>query len=338
MQQETKAYYICPLKHAPRGFVWRGMCPKRHRERCPKCPYEPFGVSYKTADLDAHVEATEREADEQGMDEDERGRAVKSARNTFFSEHAKEGVAEWRAGRGRAIALKQAVEGGRLVRIVVPPQAQPGHFFPHRGVKGLLIKRTDDGRYVESKEEDVWEQELNALSDEATAACPIGPVPDPRPDFMTITVWARGPRPSETEKAAAKAAEAAAKAADGAALEAALEAVWEMDDDDADDESDKDDEEGEAEEGEAAPAAPAAAAALAAPTAPAVAPAAAVAMPTAEPTVAAAAPAAAPVAVAADGKARIEAAAAAAFAEATQGGMGVKAAQRAVRCSRALTS
>ena len=78
--QETKTHYICPLKHAPRGFAWRGMCPKRHRERCPKCPYEPFGVSYKTADLDAHVEATEREADEQGMDEDERRRAVKSAR------------------------------------------------------------------------------------------------------------------------------------------------------------------------------------------------------------------------------------------------------------------
>ena len=120
-----------------------------HRKRCPECKHEPLGVSYKTADLEARVEAAEREADEQGMDEGERSGAVKRARHTFFFELAEKGIAEWRAGRGRAIALKQAVEGGRLVRIVVPPQAQPGHFFPHRGVKGLLIKRTDDGRYVE---------------------------------------------------------------------------------------------------------------------------------------------------------------------------------------------
>jgi hypothetical protein len=336
--QETKTYYICPFDAAQRKWAWRGMCPKRHRERCPECPHEPFGVSYKTADLEARVEAAERKADEQGDDEGGRNRAVKSARNTFFSELAKKGIAKWRAGRGRAMALGQAVDGGRLVQIVVPPQAQPGHFFPHHGVKGLPLKRTPDGRYVESKEEDVWEQEPDARSEEATLACPIGPVPDPRPACMIITVWAREQRPSEAAKAAAKAAEAEAKAAHEAALEAALEAAWETDDDDADNESNKDDEEGEAEEGEAAPATPAAAAALTAPTAPAVAPADAVAMPAAEPAVAAAAPAAAPVAVAADGKARIEAAAAAALAEATQGGMCVKAAQRAVRCSRALTS
>ena len=223
--QETKTYYICPFDAAQRKWAWRGMCPKRHRGRCPECPHEPFGVSYKTADLEARVEAAERKADEQGDDEGGRNRAVKSARNTFFSELAKKGIAKWRAGRGRAMALGQAVDGGRLVQIVVPPQAQPGHFFPHHGVKGLPLKRTPDGRYVESKEEDVWEQEPDARSEEATLACPIGPVPDPRPACMIITVWAREQRPSEAAKAAAKAAEAEAKAAHEAALEAALEAA-----------------------------------------------------------------------------------------------------------------
>ena len=121
--QETKTYYICPFGMAHRrGRAWRGMCPKRHRERCPECQYKPFGVSYKTADLKAHVEATEREADEQGMDEGERSKAVKRARNLFFfSDVAKKGIAEWRAGRGRAVALNRAVDGGRLVWVVVPP-------------------------------------------------------------------------------------------------------------------------------------------------------------------------------------------------------------------------
>ena len=321
--QETKTYYICPFGAAHRrGRSWRGMCRKRHRERCPDCKHEPFGVSYKTADRDARIEAAEREADEQGMDECERSKAVKRARHTFFYELATKADAEWRAGRGRAMALKRAVEGGRLVRIVVPSQAQPGDFFAHRGVKGLLIKRTDDGRYVESKEEDMWEQQPDVLSDAATPACPIGPVPDPRPACMIITVWTREQRPSEAAAEAAKAAEAdeAAAVADEAALEA------EAPDDDADSESDE--EEGEAEEGEAAPTAPAiAASAPAEPTDEPAAPIAAVA-PTAAP----------PVSVAADANARIEAAVAAAVAEATQGGMSASAAQRSVRCSRALTS
>ena len=322
--QETKTRYICPLKHGPRGFAWRGMGRKRHRERYPECQYEPFGVSYKTTKLKACVEAAECEADEKVLNEDARSRAIKRARNTFFSEVAEEGIAEWRAGRGRAMPLKRRVDGGRLVRIFVPPEAQPGDFFAHDGVKGLPIKRTDDGRYMESKEEDVWEQEPDACSDEATLACPIGPVPDPRPAFMVITVWARGPRPSEAAKAAAKAAEAAAWDEEEAL------AFGDDDDDDADNEPDDAEEEGEAEEDGAAPAAAA--------------PADAVAAPAAEPTdapaapIAAAAPAAAPVAVAADANARIEAAVAAAVAEATQGGMSASAAQRSVRCSRALTS
>ena len=328
--QETKTYYFCPFGAAHGGRLWRGMCRKRHRERCPECKHEPFGVSYKTADLEARVEGVKRQADEQGMDEREQSQAVKRARHTFFYELVTKADAEWRAGRGRAMALKRAVEGGRLVRIVVPPQAQPGHFFAHRGVKGLLIKRTDDGRYVESKVEDAWEQQPDALSDEATAACPVGPVPDPRPACMIITVWTREQRPSEAAEAAAKAAEAAAKAADEAALEAELEAELETDDDDADNEPDDDEEEGEAEEDGAASAAAAPADAGAAPAAPAaVAPAA---------PIAAAAPAAAPVSVAADANARIEAAVADAVADATQRGMSVAVAQRKVRFSRALTS
>ena len=317
------------------------MGPKRHRERCPKCPYEPFGVSYKTAELEAHIEVTELEADAQGMDECERSKAVKRARNTFFSELAEKGIADWRAGRGRAVVLGRPVDGGRLVRIVVPPPAQPGHFFAHRGVKGLPIKRTADGRYVESKEEDVWEQEPDARSDEATPEYPIGPVPDPRPACMIITVWARGPRPSEAAKAEAKAAEAAAKAAGEAALEAALEAVWEADGDD-DDAEEGEAEEGEVEEDEEGEVAPTAAA-PAEPAEPATAPAAptspdtAVAMPAAAPAapIAVAAPAAAPVSFAADANARIEAAVAAALEEATRSGMSAAAAQRSVRCSRA---
>ena len=333
--QGTKTYYVCPFKHGSREFAWRGMCPKRHRERCPKCQYEPFGVSYKTADLEERVQAAEREADKQGMDERGRRKKGECARHTFFYELAKKADADWRAGRGRAVALNRAVDGGHLVRIVVPPQAQPGNFFAHRGVKGLPIKRTPDGHYVESKEEDVWEQGPGAWSDEATPACPIGPVPYPLPADMIITVWAREQRPSEAVEAAAKAAEAAAKAAEAAAEAAAWEeeealAFGDDDDDDADNEPDDAEEEGEAEEDEAAPAAAA--------------PADAVAAPAAEPTdapaapIAAAAPAAAPVAVAADANARIEAAVAAAVAQATQTGMSAAAAQRKARCSRALTS
>ena len=333
--QETKTYCICPNGAAHGKLVWRGMCPKRHRERCPECQYEPFGVSYKTAALEARVEAAEREADEQGMDEGERSGEVKRARNTFFFELAKKAYADWRAGRGRAMALKQDVDGARLVRVVVPPHVQPRDHFAHRGVKGLPIKRTPDGHYVESKEEDVWEQGPGAWSDEATPACPIGPVPYPLPADMIITVWAREQRPSEAVEAAAKAAEAAAKAAEAAAEAAAWDeeealAFGDDDDDDADNEPDDAEEEGEAEEDEAAPAAAA--------------PADAVAAPAAEPTdapaapIAAAAPAAAPVAVAADANARIEAAVAAAVAQATQTGMSAAAAQRKARCSRALTS
>ena len=360
--QETKTRYICPLKHGPRGFAWRGMGRKRHRERYPECQYEPFGVSYKTTKLKACVEAAECEADEKVLNEDARSRAIKRARNTFFSEVAEEGIAEWRAGRGRAMPLKRRVDGGRLVRIFVPPEAQPGDFFAHDGVKGLPIKRTDDGRYMESKEEDVWEQEPDACSDEATLACPIGPVPDPRPAFMVITVWARGPRPSEAAKAAAKAAEAAAWDEEEAL------AFADDDDDDADNEPDDAEEEGEAEEDGAAPAAAAPADAVAAPAvaepaaAPTVAPAApiaaagaaaapaadAVAAPAAAPAVAPAEPAVAPAAPiaaaapaaapAADANARIETAVAAAVAEATQRGMSAAEAHRKVRCSRALTS
>jgi len=123
------------------------------------------------------------------MDQEERKAPVKRARHAFFAKLAEKANAEWRKGRGRAVALKGDIDGGgRLVRIVVPPQAQPGDFFPHRGVKGHPLKLTPDGRYVESKEEDVWEQEPDARSDEETVTCPIGPVPDPRPDSMIITV------------------------------------------------------------------------------------------------------------------------------------------------------
>ena len=54
--QETKTYYFCPFGAAHGGRAWRGMCRKRHRERCPECKHEPIGVSYKTADLEARVE------------------------------------------------------------------------------------------------------------------------------------------------------------------------------------------------------------------------------------------------------------------------------------------
>ena len=345
--QETKTYYICPFGAAHGGFVWRGIGRKRHRERFPKCPCEPFGVSYQRAELAECVEATQRKADEQGMDEGERSGAVKRARKNFFHKLAKDANDEWRVGRGRAVALKRAVNGGHLVRIVVPPQCKPGDFFAHRGVKGHPIKRTADGRYVESKEEDVWEQESGARSDEATLACPIGPVPNPRPDSMIITVWAREQRPSEAAKAAAKAAEAAEVEAEWAEQEAL---VFGDDDDDADDEPGDDDEEGEAEEGEAdegeegevAPtaAAPAETAETAATLAAPAAPDTAVAVPAAAPAampIAVAAPAAAPVSVAVDANARIEAAVEAAkLAEATQGGMsGRQRKARAVRCSRA---
>jgi hypothetical protein len=344
--QETKTYYICPCSAAHGGFVWRGIGRKRHRERYPKCPYEPFGVSYQRAELAECVEATQRKADEQDMDEGKRSKEVKRTRKTFFAERARQANAEWRVGRGRAVALKRAVNGGHLVRIVVPPQCKPGDFFAHRGVKGHPIKRTADGRYVESKEEDVWEQEPDARSDAATPACPIGPVPDPRPDTMIITVWAREQRPSEAAKAAAKAAEAAEWA------EQEKLAFGNDDDDDADDEPGDDDEEGEAEEGEveedeegeveedeegevaptaAVPAEPAEpAATLATPDAAVAMPAAPAAMP-----IAVAAPAAASVSAASAANARIEAAVAAALAEAMQGGMSAAVAQRKVRCSKA---
>ena len=207
--QETRTFHVCPNGAAHRGRLWRGPGRKRHRERCPKCLYEPFGVSYKTAELKAHLEAADDEAEGQGMDQDERKAPVKRARHAFFAERARQANTEWRVGRGRAVALKRAIDGGHLVRIVVPPQAQPGDFFAHRGVKGHPLKRTVDDRYVESKEEGVWEQEPDARSDAATPACPIGPVPNPRPGSMIITVWAREQRPSEAAKAAAKAAEAA---------------------------------------------------------------------------------------------------------------------------------
>ena len=154
------------------------------------------------------------------------------------------------------MALKRGADGGHRVRVVVPPQVQSGDYFAHRGAKGLFIKRTGDGRYVESKEEDVWERQPDARSDEPTAACPIGPVPDPRPDFMTITVWTHKQRPSEALEAATHAVEA-----DEAVLGASASGDDDGDgDDDADNESDMDDEGGEAEEGEAGPTAPALAA------------------------------------------------------------------------------
>ena len=298
--------------------MWRGIGRKRHRERFPKCPCEPFGVSYQRAELDACVEVTQRKADEQGMDEGKRSGAVKCARKTFFAKRTQQAKAEWRAGRGRAVALKRAVNGGHLVRIVVPPQAKPGDFFAHRGVKGRPLKRTVDGRYVESKEEDMWVQETDARSDAATPGCPVGPVPDTRPDFMHITVWARELRPSEAAKAAAKVAEAAAAEVEVDCAEPEALAFDDDDDDDADDESGDDDEEGETEEGEAeegeeGEVAPTAAA-PAEPTEPAATPAApaapdtAIVVPAAAPAampIAVAAPAAAPVSAAADANARI---------------------------------
>ena len=337
--QETRTFYVCPNGAAHRGYLWRGPGLKRHRERCPKCPYEPFGVSYKTVDLEAHLEAADDEAE---------------ARHAFFAERAQQADAERRAGSGRAVALKRAIDGGHLVWIVVPPQAQPGDFFAHRGVKDHPLKRTVDDRYVESKEEDVWEQEPGARSDAATPACPIGPVPDPRPVCMPITVWARGLRPSEAVLAAAKGAEAAAAAEAKAAEAAEEEAGWaeqealafdEGDDDDADDGTD-DDEEGEAEEGEGEEGEAEVAPTAAAPTEPAepaatpaasAAPDTAIAVPVAAPTapIAVAAPAAAPVSAASDANARIEAAVAAKLAEAIQGGMSVAVARRTVRCFRA---
>ena len=258
------------------------------------------------------------------MDQDERKAPVERARHAFFAERAEEAKVEWRAGRGRAVALKRAIDGGRLVRIVIPPQAQPGDYIAHRGVKGHPIKRTTDGDYVESKEEDMWEQEPDARSDEATPAFPIGPVPNPRPDSMIITVWARGLRRSEAAKAAAEAAEAVAWDE---------QVAWDFDDDDeadddyADDESD-DEEEGGAEEGgvEEGDAAPTAAAPA---IAPAAAPAASSVVATAPTTalaapIAVAAPTAALVPVAADANARIEAAVEAAVAAVTQTGVSGK--------------
>ena len=106
--QETKTYYICPVGAAHRGHLWRGPGLKRHRQRCPKCPYEPFGVSYKTAELEARKKAPDDEAEGQGMDQDEKKAPVKRARHTFFAERAQQANAEWRAGRGRAVALKRA--------------------------------------------------------------------------------------------------------------------------------------------------------------------------------------------------------------------------------------
>ena len=247
--QETRTFHVCPNGAAHRGRLWRGPGRKRHRERCPKCLYEPFGVSYKMAELNAHLETADDEAEGQGMDQDERKVPFERARHTFFAERALQANAEWRVGRGRAVALKRAIDGGHLVRIVVPPQAQPGDFFAHRGVKGHHLKRTVDDYYVESKGEDVWEREPGARSDAATPACPIGPVPDPRPDSMIITVWAREQRPSEAAKAAAKAAEAAEGEAEWAEQEKL--AFGNDDDDDTDDEPGDDNEEGEAEEGEA---------------------------------------------------------------------------------------
>ena len=277
------------------------------------------------------------------MDQNERKAPVKRARHTFFAERAQQADAEWRAGRGRAMALKQAIDGGgRLVRIVVPPQAKPGDFFAHRGVKGRPLKRTVDGRYVESKEEDMWVQETDARSDAATPGCPVGPVPDTRPDFMHITVWARELRPSEAAKAVAKVAEAAAAEVEVDCAEPEALAFDDDDDDDADDGTD-DDEEGEAEEGEVeeeeeGESAPTAAAPTepAEPAATLAAPDTAVAMPAVPAApIAVAAPAAAPVTAAAAANARIEAAVAAKLAEATQGGMSVAVARRTVRCSRA---
>ena len=204
--QETKTYYFCPFP--AHRYVWHGMCPKRHREECPGCRYEPFGVPYKTAELAACVEAAERVAVEKGKDDGGRSKARNLARKNFFHKLEKKNLDEWKVGHGRASDLQRAVDGCSLVRVVVPPQAQPGDYFPHRGVKGLFIKRTNDDRYVESKEEDVWETEPDARSDEATPACPIGPVPSPRPRFMTIPVWTHKQRPSEAVEAATHAVEA----------------------------------------------------------------------------------------------------------------------------------
>ena len=53
----------------------------------------------------------------------------------------------------------------------------------------------------EDKDPEVWEGMQG----------PIGPVPDPRPLTMLITVWSRKPRPSEANKAADKAAAAEEK-------------------------------------------------------------------------------------------------------------------------------
>ena len=221
--QETKTYYICPSGAAHGGWAWRGMCPKRHRVRRPECQYEPFGVSYKTADLVAHVEAAERKADEEGEDERKRGKAIKSARNTFFCELAADGIKEWLDGRGRAMVLCKLVDGCDRVRVRVPPKHMPGEFFGTQGPKGRNVARTTDGDYFTSAEEDNWELQHDARPRLETLACPVGPVPYPRPYFMNITLWNH--RPSATEKA--NAAEAAAKAAaDEAEAAAADEAEW----------------------------------------------------------------------------------------------------------------
>lgn len=256
---ETRTYYVCPKRHGPKGFAWRGTGRERHHERCPDCPWQPFGVSYKPAEVEAHVETVKEKAwQEEGMDDEEVKPTLKRARNAFFSKLAEDAIADWRAGRGRAMLCRGEVveeaaggeDGGGLharnMWVVVPPGCKPGDTFDHNDHRGIPIKLHEDGYLVSGKGESVWEG--GAIN-----------VPDPRPQrAMPITVWSRAPRASEKAKAAEKAAEAeerrkAAEAEDAEWDAAFAEAgYW-------DDEGDEGDEHDEDDPPTTAPAAPAAA-------------------------------------------------------------------------------
>eukprot|EP00966_Prymnesium_polylepis_P002933 66959-Prymnesium_polylepis.1 len=100
------------------GKLWRGTSRTRHRERCPDCPWEPYGFSYTYREKQECVDLEKQEALEQGKGD---------VQSSGFITLTKRANVRFRKGEGCAVPQRgkavEAEDGGKLcarVMMVVP--------------------------------------------------------------------------------------------------------------------------------------------------------------------------------------------------------------------------
>ena len=206
---------FCPMPHGPKNIFWFGDSKrtksrkdsKCHSRKWPQCEFEPFGVSYSETDLQVAKQNIRDENEKQGLDAASREakRAVRQTSKKFFEREATKAHEEWRAGRGPASFSRTELGADECVRevsVVVPGGCNPGDYFAHLDPKRRAIVYVDPTSeqprdcYKSSRAE-LDSYKPGAHSTKRTRACPIGPVPNPKPVHMSITMLKRNLRPIE---------------------------------------------------------------------------------------------------------------------------------------------